>query len=705
MIRGLMKGHYTILLLLLLIMAVQPASAQLPTMSVLARWTPDEQLTSVAGDTRTVRLEVSVRGNVQFWAANMGCNIGFGSPLALTNLELAPAWEADLGRAITEPPLDDGGFNADGLFVGNRLALTISRVGFDQPPLGQNGVTYTLPLFTATFQVSDALTTQTTVAASCTTNKFLNRNGGTAVNGLQSSLPALVLRPGYQLSGRVTRQGVTNNTGINVACEHLETTTTYNASSNFLGDFTFSTVDGSFFGDPLREFGWYRCTYSDANNVLLNGESYINLRTPSYRFLPVQLYTGNADDAAPSADSVTLEDLVLLTGNFGTRVTAFTNGDVNGDSNVNDVDLALTAANVGRSGPTHMSNVLYGMATSVSTTVPQPNSKIYRGTPESGAVTPLSTFSSTRDFWPQASPDGSEVAYVAFNQFQNRYELKVASAATGFGANVTNFAFRDDSFAPSWSPDGGRIAFICAASYNASAGVIDNVYQENIGDICIHSRSDFSGNSLQRLGVQTELFPPAWVEYSDGQYGLIYSENDVLKFQDLATNAAPITIGAAPITGDRPVVINYYNNAGDIDNYLFYRDNAGDIQATFISNYDGTTMTLGSEVTVVDVTATSWTDATAVDYYDVSPLLDVMYYTFADQTLFTNLQLQFDDDNPLTPPVITDGWSVSGQHRVDGATGTPAVVGGNNTPGPWTPSDVNTETDYHAQRITFDWIP
>lgn len=691
MIKGFVRQRYGLLLLLSLIWIVQPVIAQRPEMNLLVNWTPENQLVSVAGDDREVTMEVSVAGNVQFWAVRVQCTIGRGGELSqLTSFELSSAWGGD-GNAITEPLAA----NTGEIYQGNTFEVTATRLGFGNAALGENGSEYNMLLFTATFDVAQmALTRNQTVTVTCRTISFLDRNGAEVVRGRQVRLTDLTLLPGYQLTGELVRQGARSNDGIDVECNHIDPNngnTLFTGQTDRNGQFVFPATGF------LRNFGWYDCRFTDASGVLLDGQAWINLQTPTYELLPTFLYTGDGNNDNQIATAPT-DDLDEITQNWGLDVDPFTDGDLNGDGDVDETDLALFAANVGLNGGANglnLGHTLYGMPTSLDVSdVTKPNSQVYWGTSLSGGVTPMNSRARNNEFWPQMSPDGTSIAFVAFDTRANRYNLQVST--NGRAAAVTTRTFTDSAFAPSWSPDGSSIAFICSFE---DTTLREASYLTNRGNICIQNRVDRGGDTLMRLDVEAEIFPPAWVEYAPGQYGIIYSEGDVLKFYDLSTGTDTGFIGNSAQTGDMPIVINYYDSvSGQIDNILFFRDDSKDIQVDTVTYAAGDSeMQFGTRTEVRD-------DTNAIDYYDVSPTLDVMYYTFEDQTLFTNLNFDDNDNDPTDAPLLADGWSVDQTHRVDGALAVPALNASDNSV--WTPDDEgNLPSFYSATRITFDWIP
>jgi len=690
------------MIVLVLLLPIQPAAAQVrPQMNILANWTPDQQLTSIVGDDRFVDLQLIVQGNVQFWAVDVACNIGRSGELTLVDFTLPESTWGTVGSDAFSVP-DEGNLGA--LFSNGTLAFTATRIGASNTPVGENGADYSLLVATARFQVND-LDTNVSVAATCRTINFLNRDGQVVTRGRQTRVNNLDVLIGYTLEGTILRQGSRTHDNIEVTCEHLGTATILTTLTDRRGTFRFGGArNTSDIPNLLREFGLYECTYiSKLNGIaedtqFLQSRTLLNLTSPAQVLLPVVLGVG---DFAQS-NLIDLADLNAVTGAFGPS-EAYGPGDANGDRRVDASDVAIVASNVDLNDTTPLleEHVIYGLGRDFDPRELFPNSKIWWGTPQAGQANELIN-SRTRDFWPQVSPDGMEVAYVSVNARSGQHELFIGNTSRGRGAPFRfPRTFSDDILAPSWSPDGNRLAFICTTGAN------DQGFLFNEGDICLVNRDDRGGNTLVRLNVNTEIFPPAWLSY-DADIGtaeieqaflLIYAENNQLKFYDLGTGAT----GSIPDTGvasDMPVVVNHFSG----DSFLFYRfDNSGTNELRVaLLEYDPasgfaalgaagqTGGTTNPKHMIVDSSAN-------VEYYDVSPLLDIMFY---DSSFFDFNNLDYNGTNIIGAG--GDNWASGTIHSVDSFIGNPNTVffGG----GLWN-GDESLATELHAHRATFDWIP
>jgi hypothetical protein len=248
--------------------------------------------------------------------------------------------------------------------------------------------------------------------------------------------------------------------------------------------------------------------------------------------------------------------------------------------------------------------------------------------------------------------------------------------------------------------------------------------QYNEGHLCYGNRGDTLGNSVTVLknadgtDINTEVFPPAWFSYPFGDgvgYALIYSDNETLKYYDLTSNTSGV-LSDLPAGADMPVVVNHWSG----DSFLFYRFNNGgtyrlhvarlDFSNTYVVNASGLTFataapfgTAGTSTGTLNAVHMVVDDTDNVEYYDVSSMLDIMLYTNRAGDNITNLYFEISPD-PTDPPVLsTHFWFSPLLHFVDGNIGSPvtSVL----SPGvPWSGDDEDA-TMYHAQRVTFDWVP
>ena len=716
-------------LLILLVIGIQPVLAQRPTMSIVTLWSPTEQLTSINGvDERTVDLHIYAQGNIQFWAVNMTCIIGRGTELSDPVVTWGPEWGTQgtdffvFPNTSNPPDANNNWYDA----TRGTFTATATRLGNTTPMIGVNGVNTNILLATIRFDVNE-LTANARVLVRCTLSEFLDRDGRLILRGRH--VPNFLdIRIGYTLTGTALRQGasVVGNNNIEVSCDPDGTgpKPPITIFTNVRGAFSFGGATTP--AAALRDQGVYVCTMSsklDAateDTQFLQTQTTFNLTTPEYYLLPFTLPVGDLD----ANNTVEVSDLALITGsgNWGGIVTpAFSGGDVNGDRRVDRADLAIVAGNEGISEPIIDSHVVYGLGRDFGADFP--NSKIWWGGPTAGPVVQHYRPSRTRDFWPQVSPDGRTIVYVIeiVNRFGTQHHLYTSDLARPRPLPVTAIirSFTSDALAPSWSPDGNRIGFICSWQNDTSG------YEYNEGNLCVMNLGDRTGQSIRTLDTDVKVFPPAWHQ-RDGQDVLIYAGlasnttcPNTLCYYDFNNNVTgkvhtTLDFGANDIV-EQPIVINYFNGT----NYLFYRffDDAAGFHklrvATFTYTFtpstidedfaDGVATGPGSAThnDVADAATTQY-----VDYYDVSPMLDVMFYTFDHPTesddMFRNLL--FDEALLGQATEITGNWTTQVNHFVDGFVDSPSSISGGFGSGVWN-GDLNVPTERHAHRAAFDWIP
>ncbi len=689
MIRSYIPKRMIFLLMLLTVWLILPTSAQRPELNVIALWTPIEQLTSRPdlSDTRTVDLQLYVQGNVQFWAANINCTIG-RSELSNATLTWGPDWGVD-GTDFTSFPTANFFDEATATFE-----ATATRLGADNAPLGVNGQNYVQLLLTLTFEVND-LDRDTSVSVRCRTLDFLNRNGETVQRGRLSRSDRLELLIGYTIEGSVLHQGSRDHENITVTCTHdpSGSATAYNTLTDRRGEYTFGGAKDK--ATALRDQGLYECEFDSPFATFLSSTLFLNLDTPNYFLLPVTLRAGDfvSDDIIDLVN-----DVVTVTGNWGSSVPDFTLGDANGDGDVDEADLAIVSANVDWSATTPADHILYSLARDYQS--PFPNSKVWWGDILAGPTTALDSRSRTRDFWGMMSPDGTEVVQTSIDSRTGQHHLYIADTERGSARQFTpRRDFDWESLAPSWSPNGERIAFICSWQ-DAVSG-----YEYNEGNICVMNRDDTTGNSLTviipsgQMQTEAKIFPPTWYDDNTLIYAGLSNHTlcpDQLCFYDFAGTTPHGVISQTEVTGDdvadMPSVINHYGGT----TYLFYRfyDDSGDtydLRAGDVMYNRVTAVWSGSVTGALGASHVTISNTTGVDYYDVSHLLDVMFYEFGDDDFQTMLN--------------TGGlaWNAPILHYVDSYAGSPiTVIGGFGAI--WN-GDLNQPTELHAHRATIDWIP
>lgn len=747
-------------LILILLLSIQTVFAQIrPAMNVYINWTPNEQLTSIdinnngtpeAGDDfRYVDMQIYATGNVAFWAVDLSCTIGSTAILELISLDFPDEW----GRLATNDNVDNDDFyytpqSSSEIYVGSTFAFTVTRIGVMNAPLGVTGQNYTQLIASARFRVLP-LTSNTAVTPVCRTMNFLDRDGNISIRGRQTRLGNLSIRVGYTLSGTALREGTAKQNNIRVTCYSFEGADFKTTHTDLRGNFHFggaiSTTDTA---NWLRDYGMYRCLFTSeyvlgVDDVqILQSVVYFDLQSPQYHLMPIVLRAGDHQDN----DFINFADIFTLTTIYGNIVPPFDIGDANGNGIVDDTDLVITAGNIntptqlfsgadnGTDVTAYLSNhVIYGIGRDLDPRASFPNSKIWLGDALSGGVTPMNARSRTRDFWPQLSPDGTQVAYVSENARSKLLGLSVLNAANGRSQSFRMpRGWTLNALAPSWSPDGSQIAFVCAE--NTASNAIDVGILYNRGDICIINTLDRTGRAIFQLGVSSQIYPPTWMTYDlnlltpelEAGYVLLYGGVDnKIHYYDLAHG----TQGIVPISAGgsdelyQPNIVHYLFNGNTYLSYIIDPFNDVDpvdgindfdphIQVGTIA-YDGTDfggqivsnvadastgVTAGLSATHVSLASFT----TGVDYYDISPTLDIMFYLEYNDALTVNAQDPFimytamhDNTTPLT-------WGAAEKHIPDSFIGNP--VGVTNGNGIYKPTSDNP-TYLHAQRATFDWIP
>jgi hypothetical protein len=693
-----MKRHYirylVVLwaLLLLLTVSINATIAQAaPSLRVNPIWLPGQQLTSRAdlSDPRTVDLQVFVTGNTQFWAVDMICQFGTSAELKTPVITWGPDWGiSEINFVAYSPP---------GNFTNGIYRVSASRLGATTKPLGINGSNYNLLLFTITFNVAD-LEYPTAVYPYCYQANFLNRNGEISVYGYQEAYDLLTINVGYSIRGKATRQGNVYHHNIEVRCTNLNTNHVFTALTDYYGNYTLGGAYARSL-NPLRELGTYSCEYQskitgNEDKQYLHELVLLNLSSPDFYLMPVTLKAGDVNSVA-SPDLIDNHDFSMVTSNWAGAAYLGANaaGDVQGDGYINQVDLAIVTGNVtlGDAPPLRSGRVGYGMARDYDATFP--NSHIWWGAARAGAVQLwVPATYATRDFWPAVSPNGKEVVYTGLG-LDNQHRLFVSSAEYPGAVPLTPYyAFTKPSFAPSWSTDGKRIAFICSWK-DAVSG-----YEYNEGDVCVMNRGDALGTTLTTIGTKAKIYPPAWVNDTTLIYAGLPSNTlcpNKLCFYDIERNQSgvvPLSAVSGANRADMPVIQQHPTGQ-----YLFYRyyDNGATAYTVRVGtvSYSAGVFTGGVTGALVNGSHEVVDNTTGVDYYAVSPSLDVMFYTFNALEFRNLIQTALGSNFTWDPPAI---------HYVDGFTGNPNSVIGTNFL--WD-GNLSNPTLLHAYRATFDWMP
>lgn len=695
------------------------------TMTVTPVWRPGQELSSLDvnsngvfdspdDDFRYVDVQLMITGNVQFWAINIACaftpavlqgyNVDTGTTLDpgddIPMVTWGPEWGAentDFVSVSTDTDPDGAGpllvpdgfdFNA----TSGTLTLRATRLG-NVPPLGINGANYTMLLATLRMRVRHLGTgnTSTTATIKCTPMDFLDRDGRVVVKGKQAATPALAVRTGYSISGQALLQGGKNHAGIQVTCDNG--TQSYNATTVANGTYSFGGT-----GQLIRQTGFYECVYtspiSSPRSEFLDARINLHLNSSTFFLLPVILRGGNVDaTTAGSENDIDLFDLSRFTSNWspGTVALAYDGLDVNGDRNINEADLAMFAGNYGL-GDMDGSHVLYGLATDYGGTFP--NSRIYWGDSLAGTVQRLEDPKADRDFWPAMSPDGTKVAFSRLVAKTGKYVLFTTPTAKPRGVQLTpKTGFTDDALAPSWSPDGQRIAFVCSTNGQTSGYVV------NEGNLCVINAN---GTNLQQVATGVKIYPPAWFDnnviiYAGTPNNSNFNCQRTLCFIDLATGASGEVVASLLVDGNDVADMPGVGSLTDGSKALFYRFDDGTSNSLLVRPIISYTGSFGVDAAVTVATPSGGND---IDFYNVSPMMDVMYYeSTITNGVFRTLDVFTSLDFNVNGTLSSDDWTNVGDHRVDGFVGniTTSTFGG-----AWSGTG---PTVYHAQRATFDWVP
>lgn len=492
--------------------------------------------------------------------------------------------------------------------------FTITRRGAVHP-LGRNGEMTTIRVGSLRYRVRPTTLPVFNAVAplTCTGVTLLNRDGQVIIAGSYNPPPPLRISNGYSITGTVRYQSrlAGQHAGIGVVCQDNATPTPnqFTTRTDALGRFT---IGG------LRRQDWYQCRYFGQNvtpenapappvdnpDVYLNGWTFVYLGDAgraSVQLLPVNLVLGNSVRGAPGDDprneGIFNDDFADVTANWGTIYPVTVNygpGDVNNDKRVDRTDLTVVAGSYGRNANYPLGRVLVSAARSGRADWLR-DSRIWINTqPLQMAGTDLvqHVAGATLDFWPALSPDGKQLAFVraigagtspiSASNAPMIYALFVANADGTAprqltpGINLWNrsmFWTRNaDALAPSWSPDGTQIAFVCAQTEGTKDGWRD--LHVNRGDICI---VDANGRNLRKVSWGAKVFPPAWNDNEFIFYGGSRSDNpcsNTLCFTRASTGTTEVFDADLPpgnnpqVFADMPVLGPYDANGNRI---LFYR--------------------------------------------------------------------------------------------------------------------------------------
>jgi hypothetical protein len=565
-----------------------------PQIIVNPIWRPANQLdtvdnatigvTDAGDDLRYVDVEIYVTSSVQFWAAEFTCTVDKTVlenyiPFNDTGLDPSPddvspvtfgaEWSSAGGLSQN---IVSNTTNLDG-----KVNFAAARLG-TASPIGGNGIKKTFLLATVRYRVKD-LAANKTSPFTCT-SAFLNKDGKSVLAPTFTAPPVLSVITGYNINGKIIYQGQTNHSGIAVECIDGMGGTWAAPATPATGIFSIS---------GLRILGTYDCYFYGskinpdkvAEDVHLTARTSFNVNSATYNLLPVVLRAGNVNrDASFIID---FNDIVVVTANWNTTSAAYDLGDANGDSKIDKSDLALVSGNlfgVGLSEEVNTSHLIYSLPRDNDRFM---NSHIWLGNYYGEAsIAPFVT-GTQRDYWATLSPDGAKIAFIRNIGVGNAdkfalFTAPVTAGVVGAATNITlNVPF--DAFAPSWSPDGATLAFVC--SYNRA----DWTNGSGRGNLCLINSN---GSSLQQkiaLPASNEMVnihPPAWYSNSALMYGgpdwfgilasLPTCNNRICRLDLIGTNPSTrnTTESNLAVGSDMPTI-----RRGSMGAVLFYRQSLG----------------------------------------------------------------------------------------------------------------------------------
>jgi hypothetical protein len=552
-------------LLLLSAATVSPALAvDKPAINVSVVWRPATQLTTidhdVAGggaginvwedyepdgnyygpaddDFRYVEAEIYVTTSVPFWAVDLTCEV---DPAVLVGYSDVDTSGSPVEDHDDRPMLvwggewyDRGGpseAGTSGVYNGatGEMDLTATLTGSWHEPLGFYGYTDTFLLATLRYKTASLAASDDT-DIKCT-GRFLDRDGNDVAKPKFAKGTSLEVLTGYTINGTITYQAYPKPPkGSEAFADCIWDlggggVTWYRGYADSKGLWSITT----------RQRGHYDCFFKGRipnssgkeqhlmarEGTEMSWDQYSEWYTDFY-FLPVELKAGNVDitlnagcysdyRGGPGHDVEAL-DLGVVTSSY--EINA--DGDANGDGATDEEDLAIVGGNYGYCEDDYVDHLIYDLPRDYDDHV---NSRVWLGStqPQGSGVTQLVPGPKEgRDLWATLSPDGSQVAFVrsAYDKKSGstRYGLYVADVASG-KPKVTAILpkdFTENAFAPSWSPDGQRIAFVCSSASGGTGYKYDNGY------LCL---IDADGGNFQRPILRhdsgyimgTTIWPPAW---------------------------------------------------------------------------------------------------------------------------------------------------------------------------------------------------
>jgi hypothetical protein len=680
------------------ILAIHPTlAADPPKITIAPLWRPATQLTTIdtavqgvtnpGDDLRYVDAQIMVTSSVKFWAAQMTCTVNKTVLDTYIPGSDPNDWQDD-GPVVTWGP--DWGIEGDEFTqipaaynpATGAMTITATRLG-NRNGLGSNGSNYTFLLATVRYRVKSAAGTS---PFTCTAN-FLNRDGRPVLAPTYTAPAPLTILTGYTVAGNVSYQGRAAKSGIGVECTYDRggpNQTVYN---------TITTATGSYVINNIRKLGWYNCLYfgnitnptpGRQGDVYLQMSAYTDLSMQSYFFLPVTLLAGNLDRTTiDSENNINGADLAVLTANWEKNAL----GDVNGDNKTDKADLAIVGGNYGEWEDTIADHILYSVPRDWEGTYP--NSRVWVGDMFAGDVT-QQVAGSNRDFWPMISPDGSKIAFT--REVNGRYILFVTNSnGSGTPVRLTPPNPWYDSFAPSWSPDGTRIAFQCPWDWPDNTSGYKG-WRVNQSDICL---VDVTGRNWEMINGGAEpkstVYPPTWYSNTELLFGAASTPNNTIcpnticyyninskQFRafdpDIPTGADMPWVRAGWLYyrytngADRRLRVAEFNNAGGIDPF--------ETRAAAVSPYHLNIEYYNGSAFVPLSTDVDWYSVAQVGHH-------IVFYPTGGYD-FTKVWLKFDETIPTWQEPITN-W-------VEDMVGNITWSG-----------DPNELTELHGLRNTANW--